>query len=208
LLATEDANGQALSLGSGFVVGEGIIATNLHVIEGANSGYAKLVGQKDKLDISGIIGIDRTHDLVLLSVKEARAPALPFGESGAVAVGDGVFVVGNPYGLEGTFSEGIVSGLRSLGRDSLLQITAPISPGSSGGPVLNSRGEVIGVAVATFKDGQNLNFAIPVSYLKALLGEVQPLKPLSIARKSPQMHRRIKRSWSSRYAIRLGHPAC
>jgi S1-C subfamily serine protease len=186
LLATEDANGQPLSIGSGFVVGEGVIATNLHVIEGANSGYAKPVGQKDRFDILGIVGLDKTHDLVLLSVKEARAPALPLGESGAVAVGDGVFVVGNPYGLEGTFSEGIVSSLRSVAPDSLLQITAPISPGSSGGPVLNSRGEVIGVAVATFKDGQNLNFAIPVSYLKALLGQVQPLKPLSVARKSPQ----------------------
>jgi len=99
-----------------------------------------------------------------------------------VAVGDEVFVVGNPYGLEGTLSQGIMSGLRSVGPDSLLQITAPISPGSSGGQVLNSQGEVIGVAVATLTDGQNLNFAIPVSYLKAFLTEVKSLRPLSIGK--------------------------
>ena len=68
---------------------------------------------------------------------------------------------GNPQGLEGTFSQGIVSSIRVLGADKILQITAPISPGSSGGPVLNEKGQVIGVSVATFRGGQNLNFAIP-----------------------------------------------
>ena len=179
LLVMEDANGQPMSIGSGFVVGEAVIATNLHVVEGGNSGYAKLVGQKAKFEIAGIVGLDRTHDLVLLSVKGVQVPALRLGESGTVAVGDEVFVVGNPHGLEGTFSQGIVSGVRNVGSDSFLQITAPISPGSSGGPVLNSTGEVIGIAVATFKDGQNLNFAIPASYLERLLEERKSLRPLS-----------------------------
>lgn len=184
LLVMEDANGQPMSIGSGFVVGVGVIATNLHVVEGGNSGYAKLVGQKAKFEISGIVGLDRTHDLVLLSIKGVQVPALRLGGSGTVAVGDEVFVVGNPHGLEGTFSQGIVSGVRNVGPDSFLQITAPISPGSSGGPVLNSTGEVIGIAVATFKDGQNLNFAIPVSYLERLLGERKPLRPLSITKQT------------------------
>jgi len=86
--------------------------------------------------------------------------------------------VGNPQGLEGTFSQGIVSSIREVGSDKLLQITAPISPGSSEGPVLNAKGEVIGVSVATFRGGQNLNFAIPSNYLKALLGKSGPVKPL------------------------------
>jgi hypothetical protein len=81
--------------------------------------------------------------------------------------------------LEGTFSQGIVSSIRQIGSDKLLQITAPISPGSSGGPVLNSKGEVIGVSVATFRGGQNLNFAIPSNYLKDLIGKAGPPKPLS-----------------------------
>jgi S1-C subfamily serine protease len=103
---------------------------------------------------------------------------LSLGDSTKVAVGDEIYVIGNPQGLEGTFSQGIVSSIRKIGTDTLLQITAPISPGSSGGPVLDSKGEVIGVAVATFKGGQNLNFAIPVSYLSTLLSNIKPAIPL------------------------------
>jgi hypothetical protein len=97
-------------------------------------------------------------------------------------VGERVFAVGNPQGLEGTFSEGIVSSIRKVGMHKLLQITAPISPGSSGGPVLNVKGEVIGVSVATYRGGQNLNFAIPVNYLKALLSEERTAKPMALTK--------------------------
>lgn len=168
LLMMEDENGQPISLESDFFVREGVIATNLHVVEKAARGYAKIIGQRTKHDIEGIIGIDSGRDLVLLSIPSAKAPLLLLGDSDKVNVGDEVYVIGNPQGLEGTFSQGIVSGIRKVGTDTLLQITAPISPGSSGGPVLNSQGKVIGVAVATFKGGQNLNFAIPVSYLSTL----------------------------------------
>jgi hypothetical protein len=94
-------------------------------------------------------------------------------------VGDTVFVVGNPLGLEGTFSTGIISGVRHIDDDSILQMTAPISPGSSGGPVMDSSGVVIGIAEATFTSGQNLNFAVPGYYLSKLLVSVS--KQLSIA---------------------------
>ncbi len=137
LLVMEDRNGQPLALGSGFFVRDGVVATNMHVIEGAAKGHAKLIGQKSKYEVGGIVARDTAHDLVLLAVTEARAPVLPLGQSG-VAVGDEVYVVGNPLGLEGTFSAGIISGIRQLGPDTLLQITAPISPGSSGGPVLDA----------------------------------------------------------------------
>ena len=96
-----------------------------------------------------------------------------------VAVGDEVYAIGNPQGLEGTFSQGIVSSIRQIGSDTLFQITAPISPGSSGGPVLNAQGKVIGIAVATFSGGQNLNFAIPASYLTLLLQNIRPVTALS-----------------------------
>jgi hypothetical protein len=165
----EDANSQPVALGSGFFVRENVIASNFHVVEGASRGYAKLVGEKTKYDISGVVGADSTHDLVLLSVADAKAPALSLADSHQAAVGDEVFAVGNPQGLEGTFSQGILSSIRTVGAEALLQITAPISPGSSGGPVLNSQGKVIGVAVATFKGGQNLNFAVPANYLAALI---------------------------------------
>jgi hypothetical protein len=169
LLVMQDANGQPLSLGSGFFVRTNVIASNFHVIEGASRGYAKLIGTKTKYDITGLVGLDATNDLVLLTVKDVTSPPLLLADSHKVAVGDEVFVAGNPQGLEGTFSQGIVSGIRDVESETLLQITAPISPGSSGGPVLNSEGKVIGIAVATFKSGQNLNFAIPANYLTSLL---------------------------------------
>lgn len=178
LLVMEDANGQPLSLGSGFFIGEGEIASNLHVIEGAAKGYAKRIGEKTKYDIEGITAIDPERDLVVLTIRTQGAQALPIGNSDSVQVGDPTYAVGNPQGLEGTFSQGIVSSVRQVGEDKLLQITAPISPGSSGGPVLNGMGEVIGVSVATFRSGQNLNFAIPSNYLKSLAASAGPTKPL------------------------------
>jgi len=182
LLVMEDANGQPLSLGSGFFVRDGEIASNLHVVEGAARGYAKLVGHKTKYDIEAITAIDPERDLVVLKISGARASTLGLASSDAVQVGETVYAVGNPQGLEGTFSQGIVSSFREVGTDKLLQITAPISPGSSGGPVLNGKGEVIGVSVATFRGGQNLNFAIPSNYLMVLLGKAGPPRPLAQAR--------------------------
>lgn len=182
LLVMEDANGQPLSLGSGFFVRDGEIASNLHVVEGAARGYAKLVGEKTKYDIEGITALDPGRDLVVLKISAGRSQVLPIGNSDAVQVGEPVYAVGNPQGLEGTFSQGIVSSIREVGTDKLLQITAPISPGSSGGPVLNGKGEVIGVSVATFRGGQNLNFAIPSSYLKILIANAGQLKPLAQAK--------------------------
>jgi len=182
LLVMEDANGQPLSLGSGFFVRDGEVASNLHVVEGAARGYAKIVGQKTKYDIEGITAVDPERDLVVLKISGARAGAVTLGNSESVQVGETVYAVGNPQGLEGTFSQGIISSIREVGTNKLLQITAPISPGSSGGPVLNGKGEVIGVSVATFRGGQNLNFAIPSNYLKTLLGKAGALKSLAQAK--------------------------
>jgi hypothetical protein len=179
LLVMEDASGQPLSLGSGFFVRGGEIASNLHVVEGAVRGYAKLVGQKTKYNIEGVTAVDPQRDLVVLKISAADQQTLFLGDSEAVQVGENVYAVGNPQGLEGTFSQGIVSSIREVGSDKLLQITAPISPGSSGGPVLNGKGEVIGLSVATFRGGQNLNFAIPSNYLKILLRTAGSAKPLT-----------------------------
>ncbi|MGD0732400.1 MAG: S1C family serine protease [Terracidiphilus sp.] len=182
LLEMNDSNGQPLSLGSGFYVSNGIVATNAHVIEGAYSGTARVVGGSNGLQILGTIAFDGHSDLALLKVN-GSAPSLHLGLSTDPVVGDQVYVVGNPLGLEGTFSEGIVSGVRHLDADSILQMTAPISPGSSGGPVMDSTGAVIGIAEATFSNGQNLNLAVPVSYLSRLMNSVSaetPITPLSV----------------------------
>lgn len=179
LLVMEDANGQPLSLGSGFFVRDGEIASNLHVVESAARGHAKLIGEKRKYDIEGITAVDPERDLVVLKISASGQQALVLGNSDVLQVGESVFAVGNPQGLEGTFSQGIISSIRNVGADKLLQITAPISPGSSGGPVLNTKGEVIGVSAATFRGGQNLNFAIPSNYLKTLVAKTGPAKPLT-----------------------------
>jgi hypothetical protein len=179
LLVMHDANGQPVALGSGFFVAEGVIVTNLHVVRGASSGQVKVIGQTKTYPITGVVGINANADIVLLEVTGARAPPLELAGNSDVAVGDVVYAVGNPEGLEGTFSQGIVSGIRGTEPDRLLQITAPISPGSSGGPIINSRGEVVGVAVATFREGQNLNFAVPASFVVPLLRDMGKPRPLS-----------------------------
>jgi S1-C subfamily serine protease len=190
LLVMEDANGQPLSLGSGFFLRDGEVASNLHVVEGAARGYAKIIGQKPKYNIEGVTAVDPERDLVILKISGVRSSTLALASSDAVQVGETVYAVGNPQGLEGTFSQGIVSSIREVGTDKLLQITAPISPGSSGGPVMNSKGEVIGVSVATFRGGQNLNFAIPSNYIKALLAKAGAIRPLNTT-KSPGKQRSI-----------------
>ena len=176
------------STGSGFFVAPNQVATNYHVIEdlliakARLVGGVKLVGEEEIYVIEDIIVYNKEWDLAVVKVKEAKGtgievPALPLGDSDAVQIGEKIYVAGNPQGLEGTFSDGIISAIRgNSADDKIFQMTAPISQGSSGGPVLNEKGEVIGVSVATLSDGQNLNFAIPVNYLKALM----PTPPTSV----------------------------
>lgn len=168
-ITMEDQHHQPLAIGSGFIVGEGKIITNLHVIEGAKFGYVLLIDDDTKHNINGYFKIDEINDLALLSVPTISGKVLPLFNGDYPEIGERIYAIGNPKGLSGTISEGIVSGLRSDGENKLIQITAPISPGSSGGPVINNEGEVVGVAVGTITSGQNLNFAIPSSLVKALL---------------------------------------
>ena len=192
LLVMEDDNGQPMSLGSGFFVADGQIATNLHVVEGTARGYAKLVGQETKFNIEGYTAIDENRDLIILKVTTYGTQPISLGNSDFAQVGEIVYAVGNPRGLEGTFSDGIISSIRPVGSDKLIQITAPLSPGSSGGPVLNRRGEVIGVSVLTIRDGQNLNFAIPSNYLKNLISKVGYVKSLSEAKPTTRRQSLLK----------------
>ena len=182
-LEMQDSNGKTLGFGSGFFVKPNLIATNYHVIAGAASGTAKLVGKSATYKIEGWTATDEDNDLALLKVSASGINPLPLGNSDAVKIGDTVYVAGNPKGLEGTFSDGIISSRRDKYTKERFQMTAPISPGSSGGPVLDSKDEVIGISVAVHRDldAQNLNFAIPSNYLKTLLTLSKPVKPLSQA---------------------------
>lgn len=163
------ADGIEVASGSGFVIrSDGVIVTNLHVVEEAASLEVELATGETFRDVY-VLGTDDRRDIALLKLPTARLPALEPGDANGLAVGDAVFVMGNPLGLERTFSDGLVSARRVMDGIAYLQISAPISTGSSGGPVLNAAGEVVGVATATMADGQNLNLAVPMSYAEGLL---------------------------------------
>ena len=178
-LEMTDAEVLPISYGSGFFVSQDHIVTNYHVIAGAAHGTAKIVGKTRTYLIQGIIAIDVDNDLALLQVTIPDVKPLRLGDSNKVRIGDQVYVAGSPQGLEGTFSDGIISRISKGEGKEYLQMTAPISPGSSGGPVLNSKGKVIGVAFMAIEEGQNLNFAIPSKYIKALLNTKGTLTPLA-----------------------------
>ena len=161
---------------SGFVIGDGLIVTSYHVIEDMLTGStARLVNSDPIHPIELIVVADKAHDLVILKSSGISAPTLLLGDSDAVRIGDTAYVAGNPKGFLGTFSVGYISAIQlsdPLVADKVLQMTAPISRGSSGGPVLNDRGEVIGIVSSIEDAGQLLNFATPVNFLKSLLATI------------------------------------
>ena len=167
ILATTDSAGNPKSIGSGFFVGNGArIVTNLHVLEGAAKVFAKNAAG-DVIEITHVAGIDAEMDLAILVSPVSRNP-LPLAST-APEIGSDVLAIGNPQGLEATISTGIISGIRNDKGKQYYQITAPISPGSSGGPILSEMGEVVGVASFYVLGGQNLNFAVPAAYVIRLL---------------------------------------
>ncbi len=166
-----DEEGQPTGLGSGFIINDkGDIATNYHVVEGASGVVVRLVGSEKRFPADLIVHKNAEHDLAVIRAKGLKAPALKLGDDLVQEVGGKIIAIGNPKGFSGTVSEGIISGFRKFDdKLRLMQITAPISPGSSGGPVMTEKGEVVAIATAVIRSAQNLNFAIPVSNLKELI---------------------------------------
>jgi len=171
IIFTYDDKGDFLKLGSGFFISQnGDVITNYHVIQGASSAEIKTSDGKTYL-ITYIVAGDEQNDIIRLSVNIPSQYVYPLSLSKTIPeVGERIFVYGSPLGLENTVSDGIVSAIRDIpdyGR--IIQITAPISPGSSGSPVLNLQGEVIGIASFQMVEGQNLNFAIPSEKITSLI---------------------------------------
>ena len=167
------------SLGTGFVVRQGgWIATNFHVVRGATEVTVVLADHRE-FPVVEIMNPNRLHDLVILRVDAPNLPVLTLGDSSKVRPGDSVLAIGHPLGLEDTISNGLISAVREVHADlEVLQISAPIAPGSSGGPLFNEHGEVIGVATAISSTGQNLNFGLPSKYVSEL---VESPRPISMA---------------------------
>lgn len=167
-------------LGSGFFISKnGHIVTNYHVISScvdpAYNGYAKLMitlaGDADTKIPARVVGYDKTLDLALLKTEVDAPYVFELGSSSSLDIGDRIFVIGSPLGLDRTLTSGIVSAtdrdLLSLGK--VFQIDAAVSPGNSGGPMIDAQGRVCAVVFAGVQNYQGLNFAIPVEYLKAEL---------------------------------------
>ncbi len=210
----------AEKIGTGFILDKtGVVATNLHVVEGEANIKVKMV-DGTQYPVTSIAGIDRGHDLALLRITAQKPlPVLRLGDSSAVAAGDQVIAIGNPLGVfDHSVSAGLISQVRPLCTDAdvaartqlvakigrpadeireeiekkprhtdeedqllrvlgcaqeltILQISAAISPGSSGGPLFNQYGEVIGVTTAIITQGQNINLAVPGNYLRPMLAQ-------------------------------------
>jgi len=166
------------SLGSGFVIDkEGHILTNNHVVEKASAIKVKLSDDEKEYDAT-IIGRDPKTDIALIriNVKHPLAIAV-LGDSDALQVGDWVMAIGNPFGLEHTVTAGIVSAKgRVIGAgpyDDFIQTDASINPGNSGGPLLNLKGEVVGINTAIVSGGQGIGFAIPINVAKDMLAQLK-----------------------------------
>ena len=169
--------------GSGFIVSEdGIIVTNLHVVQGAQQIQVTL---SDRTSFTGrVVGFDPLTDLAVVQIepKERKLPTLPLGDSNQLQVGQRVIAIGNPFGFQATLTTGVVSALqRTLPTrsgaliDEAIQTDAAINPGNSGGPLLDSQGRVIGINTLIFTPtggSVGIGFAIPVSTLKLILTDL------------------------------------
>ncbi len=164
LVYLNDASGSPTALGTAFVIGPRMLITNAHVVR---LGTPVLAVGPVRIPIK-VISRDDKNDLALLKVDvDLTSPALPLRDT-VPSPGERVYAIGNPEGLEKTISEGLISAVRSEDGRKLLQISSPISHGSSGGPILDSDGKVVGVAVGILPDGENLNFAVPVEFVREL----------------------------------------
>ena len=174
MLETFDEDGQQIRTGTGFFVsGTGYAITNLHVLGDAVSATATLISG-EVFDVLGAYAVSEEFNLVAISIGTGDANvsnrnSLYLADSDLIEVGNTVYALGNPMDLANSITEGIISNkFREVDGETLIQFSAPISFGSGGSPVLNSRGQVIGVASSSFSYGQNMNLAVPINHVKTL----------------------------------------
>jgi len=178
-IAMQASGGTVAGVGSGFLVGPGLVVTNLHVVAGHARGFVKKPGLQTTAAILGVVAVDERADLAIVKVGPVEGEPLSVAPTDSASVGDRVYVVGSPRALEGTFTDGLISGFRSERGVRYLQISAPISKGSSGGPVLSRTGAVVGVVRGYLDDGQNLNFAVSAEHVAELLARVGDVRALA-----------------------------
>ena len=174
-------------VGTGFIVDpRGVIATNLHVIEGESEIKIR-THDGAQYPVTAIMAMDKDHDLALVRIYPKRLlPKVRLGDSNLVSAGDKIYAIGNPLGVfDYSVSDGLISQVRPLSAGlTILQISAPISPGSSGGPLFNQYGEVIGVTTAIITQGQSINLAVPTNYLRPMIAQQTAMSPVEFAKQT------------------------
>jgi S1-C subfamily serine protease len=161
-VSAQGDNGESQSLGSGVVVDAGTVITNCHVVRRGSS--LKVKHQAEQYGAS-VTTADEAHDLCKLSVPGLAAPAVTVGRVAGLRVGQKVYAIGSPQGLDLTLSDGMVSSLREGPDGTFVQTTAPVSPGSSGGGLFDEMGTLVGIVTFQMRGGQNLNFAVPADWI-------------------------------------------
>ncbi|MCX6936209.1 MAG: trypsin-like peptidase domain-containing protein [Verrucomicrobia bacterium] len=205
LLVLQDEDGKTIGSGTGFLVSpDGLLVTNHHVIAEARVIIAK-AENGGLFPVRKVLVTDIPNDLAILQLEGKDLPCLSLAPPGSVDAGTRIAVIGSPLGLEGTLTEGIVSARRKMPGENreVLQISAPISKGSSGSPVLDSQGRVVGVASFLLLDGQSLNFASPSEKLRPLLARAGK-GSLSTTTAQPIPSETPKAGSSSTYVVKSG----
>jgi tetratricopeptide (TPR) repeat protein len=196
---TYDPRGEPLISGSGFFLRPGEVVTHLHVVYGAHRvEIHTLEGKGRTYQARGVLAVDEEGDLALLSVDlpPERSRPLPLSVS-LPAEGEKVFLIGNPLRLEGSVSDGIVSAVREVPDvGKIVQTTAPVSHGNSGSPLINMRGQVIGIVTIKVTNGQNINLALAAARIAALAGaQLTPFDQLSTKKKSITQTEALAELW-------------
>jgi hypothetical protein len=171
VIVTLDDQGRALGQGSGFIVtASGAVVTSLHVVKGASKLRVKLPNG-DVYHTDEVIDYDADKDIAIIKIKGFQLPVVKLGDSDRTEVGEQVVAISSPEGLTNSLSTGVISGVRRLSTHRVFQITAPISQGSSGGALFDSNGDVIGIATYILRSGQNINFAVPINYVRGMISD-------------------------------------
>jgi hypothetical protein len=172
-------------LGSGFIVSkDGRIVTNLHVIRDMKTASVHLANG-EIFDFLSVLATDERRDLAIVKIAGFDLPALDLGDSDALTVGEPLVIVGSPQGLEGTVTAGILSSVRDSGEGfKVLQTDASVNPGNSGGPLVNNKGQAIGVVSFKLRSAEGLNFAVSINYVRGLLNNLHDPMTLAQMRQS------------------------
>ncbi len=207
LIAVASSEGD--KIGSGFFISrDGKLVTNYHLIKGANK---VLVKMKNGIAFvpTAVINLDPAKDIAIIKIDRATPKYFAMGNSNSVNIGQRVCSIGNPQGLESTVADGLISSIRVDGLGmKVFQISVPLSQGSSGGPLIDLNGEVVGITTASLTSGENLNFAVPINYVRILLK-----KPFDSSRVRPEPWQIRQRQpvpiiyqpvWDNQYLVQKG----